>query len=302
MNEYQRLSQAEIVAIDFDALQGVDGPRESPKDIHYSQKETYTHSRAWMGVLISGLLSFLGFALVDWMLSIEQVYRQTHPLYALLLAAVSLGFIGFLGYLVVVELRSYFSLSALREDKQHLHRLMALESKKPFLLALNQMAHKQKSSPYARDAYQDFFASVKPHHDLNEIVTLYHAKVTETLKGHAEKLLLEEAMKGGLLNALGPNTLVQTLLLFWVNMRVLKRIARLYGLRPGFFGGFRLLRIALENLAILAATDVVTDAAAHLMGQKALSLVTERGADALMAWKLTLRLGEALIDELDFTR
>jgi hypothetical protein len=31
-------------------------------------------------------------------------------------------------------------------------------------------------------------------------------------------------------------------------------------------------------------------------------LVTERGADALMAWKLTQRLGLALIDQLDFAK
>jgi putative membrane protein len=298
---YTQLSHAQKLNIDFDALKGVEAPIELPKEINYAQ-HTPKSSKAWGWLLISGLLSLLGFALVDWLMAIEQAYRATHALYAFALAALSLGFMGLVVFLVWREVRSFWVISALSEEKQQLHALILLGEKRPILAALKQLANKQAQSPYARDAYQAFFSSLKPHHSSEEVLTLYRQKVTEPLKSQAETLLMSEALKGGMVNALGPNTLIQTLLLFWINLRLLKKIARYYGIRPGFLGGFRLLRIALENLAIIAATDIATDATANLMSQKALSLVTERGADALMAWKLTQRLGLALIDQLDFAK
>lgn len=84
-----------------------------------------------------------------------------------------------------------------------------------------------------------------------------------------------------------------------MSLRTLRLVARVYGLRGGWAANVRLLRVALENLAITSALDLLSDELTSQLGGALGAKVLENSAEAMAAGGLNYRLGKALIRELN---
>ena len=93
------------------------------------------------------------------------------------------------------------------------------------------------------------------------------------------------------ITAVSPSPGLDALVFAWRGVRLVRQVAALHGLRPGFAGTIALLRRTLFDAATVAATDVAVDAAARaLLSNKLLEQFAGEAAAGAVAARRMLRL------------
>ena len=128
-----------------------------------------------------------------------------------------------------------------------------------------------------------------------DVVGLYESMVAVPVTKKAEEILRKESVTSGSLAFISPNHLIQTLAISWISFRTIRRIARVFGLRPGTAGSWRLFKVLAQNLAAQSLFDIATDELANQIGGSLAARVAENSAEAVAAGALNVRLGRTLI-------
>ncbi|SDC48570.1 DUF697 domain-containing protein [Belnapia rosea] len=93
------------------------------------------------------------------------------------------------------------------------------------------------------------------------------------------------------ITAISPSPGLDALVFAWRGVRLVRQVAALHGLRPGFAGTLALVRRTLLDAATVAATDVAVDAAARaLLSNKLLEQFAGEAAAGAVAARRMLRL------------
>lgn len=74
-------------------------------------------------------------------------------------------------------------------------------------------------------------------------------------------------------------------------MRLINRIAALYGIELGYFSRIRLFKLVLLNVAFAGASEMVREIGMHWMLQDLAARLSARAAQGIGAGLLTARLG-----------
>jgi putative membrane protein len=248
----------------------------------------------WM--LLFAAVSFLlfnGYALAT---TVLEAY-QSSPSLAAVMALSSLGFIGLLGYGITKEVLGFLSLKRLG-DVLDLQNLRAQNNQALTLKKIEGHANAQRKSDLASSFNQRFFASIQPHHSNDDVLDMYISNVEEPLLRKAQEILKQEAMRSGGVAFISPNEFIQTLTLLWTNLRVLRLISQLYGIRPGLLGNIKLLGMMWQNVLLQNATDVLAEQLVKDISHKFLGTIAEKASVAATSGGLTVRLGLQLIKQL----
>jgi putative membrane protein len=91
--------------------------------------------------------------------------------------------------------------------------------------------------------------------------------------------------------ALSPIALVDMMLMFWRNLRMIDKVAALYGLKIGYWSRIKLIKQVFVIMAYAGASELVIDLGADLVGAELLGKLSARMAQGLGAGMLTSRLG-----------
>lgn len=124
-----------------------------------------------------------------------------------------------------------------------------------------------------------------------EVVTLYAQWVQPVLDEQARREISRSAAASAVMIAVSPLALVDMAFIAWRNIRLINRIASLYGIELGYFSRIRLFRMVLVNIAFAGASEFVTDAGMDWMSQDITARISTRAAQGLGAGLLTARLG-----------
>ncbi len=139
----------------------------------------------------------------------------------------------------------------------------------------------------------------------------------ETLLGLAEAELLVPLDKAATLEieaasrqvatvtALVPLALVDVVTALGANIRMIRRIAEIYGGRAGTLGSWRLLRAVMTHLVATGAVAIGDDMLGSLAGGGVLSKLSRRFGEGLVNGALTARVGVAAMEvcrPMPFTR
>ena len=104
------------------------------------------------------------------------------------------------------------------------------------------------------------------------------------------------ARQVALLTAMIPMALVDMAAALAVNLRLIRRIAQIYGGRAGMFGSLRLLRAVVGHLMATGLLAVSDDLLGSVAGGGALSKVSRRFGEGVVNGALCVRLGLAAMD------
>lgn len=274
---------------------------ELPSDVPLSANAEMTIERApaWGSWALGlGVLCIVAFAVVDAVQSLQSSFAQS-PWVSSLLAALLLAFVALLGLFIGREIQGYRSITPFLNTQGRLKDLNRKDDLAFTLMTLKKAAKQQAGSGLARACYRRFFSTLKPHHSNAEVLAIYQQTVQQPIHAQAQAVLKKESLMSGGLAFISPNSFIQTSLILWVSLRTLRRIAQVYGLRPGKVGGAKLVRITLENLAAQSLLDLMTDEMANQMGRSLAGKFIENSAEAVAASALNLRLGKALIRQLE---
>jgi putative membrane protein len=91
--------------------------------------------------------------------------------------------------------------------------------------------------------------------------------------------------------ALSPIAVLDMLIMLWRNLRLVNKIAALYGLKLGYWSRVKLIKQVIINMAYAGASELIADLGADLLGAELLGKLSGRMAQGLGAGMLTARLG-----------
>ncbi|MEM9968877.1 MAG: TIGR01620 family protein [Pseudomonadota bacterium] len=130
----------------------------------------------------------------------------------------------------------------------------------------------------------------------------------QALLGVAEKELLSPLDKVALgevqsaarrvatVTALVPLAFIDVLSALAANLRMIRRIAEIYGGRSGFFGSWRLVRAVLSHLVATGAVALGDELLEPFLGGTVLAKISRRFGEGLVNGALTVRVGLAAME------
>jgi putative membrane protein len=140
--------------------------------------------------------------------------------------------------------------------------------------------HEKSWELFAKDEYSD-----------EELLQLYSREILSKVDEKALAEVAKFSTEAVVLVALSPIALVDMMLMFWRNLRMIDKIAGLYGLKIGYWSRIKLIKQVFVNMAYAGASELVIDLGADLVGAELLGKLSARMAQGLGAGMLTSRLG-----------
>lgn len=132
--------------------------------------------------------------------------------------------------------------------------------------------------------------------DGRDLIGLAETELLVPLDEAARAMVLASAKRVALLTAVSPRALVDLIFVATEILRSIRRLATLYGGRPGLFGFLRLARAAFAHLAVtggMAAGDSIVQ---QFVGHGIAARLSARLGEGVVNGLLTARIGIAAID------
>lgn len=207
------------------------------------------------------------------------------------LYAVLLAFIG-----VIASTTAFRELSALRQlSKQDKVRSQVQDilddNGSADARKLCKKISKQLPCDLTIESEQTWDELVQPEYSDVEVINLYSKKVLSVVDQKALDEVAKFSTESVVLIAISPVALVDMMLMFWRNIRMIDKIAGLYGLKLSYWSRIRLIKQVFINMVYAGASEIITDFGADLLGADLLGKLSGRMAQGLGAGMLTARLG-----------
>ena len=191
---------------------------------------------------------------------------------------------------VVTEWRRLWRLRQRAEERDEARTLMHSHSVgkgRAFCEGLARQAGLDQSHP----ALQRWYAAIHETQSDREVVSLYAHLVQPVLDAQARREISRSAAESTLMIAVSPLALVDMGFIAWRNLRLINRIANLYGIELGYYSRLRLFRLVLINIAFAGASELVREIGMDWMSQDLDARLSTRAAQGIGAGLLTARLG-----------
>jgi putative membrane protein len=129
-----------------------------------------------------------------------------------------------------------------------------------------------------------------------DLVRLAERELLEPLDAEARRIVADAAKRVSLVTAVSPRAAIDMLFVLVTAFTVVRRLAYLYGGRPGTLGLIRLMRTVIAHLALtggMAASDSLIQ---QVLGHGIAAKVSVRLGEGVLNGLLTARVGLAAID------
>ncbi|HLH96112.1 MAG TPA: TIGR01620 family protein [Xanthobacteraceae bacterium] len=129
-----------------------------------------------------------------------------------------------------------------------------------------------------------------------DLVRLAERELLEPLDAEARRLVGDAAKRVSLVTAVSPRAAIDMLFVLVTAVTLVRRLAYLYGGRPGTLGLFRLMRAVIAHLALtggMAASDSLIQ---QVLGHGLAAKVSVRLGEGVLNGLLTARVGLAAIE------
>lgn len=143
-------------------------------------------------------------------------------------------------------------------------------------------------SPKEQEVWQE---ALSAGHSSNELVQLYSRVVLSKVDEKALNEVAKFSTEAVVLIALSPVALIDMLIMLSRNLRMINKIAGLYGLKLSYWSRIKLIKQVFVNMAYAGASELVADFGSDMLGAELLGKLSARFAQGLGAGMLTARLG-----------
>ncbi|ALO35542.1 hypothetical protein CMT41_13070 [Colwellia sp. MT41] len=128
-------------------------------------------------------------------------------------------------------------------------------------------------------------------HSSSELVQLYSRVVLAKVDEKALNEVAKFSSEAVVLIALSPVALIDMLIMLSRNLRMINKIAGLYGLKLGYWSRIKLIKQVFVNMAYAGVSELVADLGSDMLGAELMGKLSARFAQGLGAGMLTARLG-----------
>ena len=132
--------------------------------------------------------------------------------------------------------------------------------------------------------------------DGRDLVGLAETELLKTLDDEARRIVLNSAKRVSVVTAISPRALVDVLFVLTEILRLIRRLATLYGGRPGMLGFLRLTRRSISHLAITGGMAAGESMMQQILGHGIAARISTRLGEGVINGILTARVGIAAVD------
>lgn len=283
-NEEQPLKQAIIFNNqDYQDAQEQYAEQEELADNEHKSRWLFTSF-----IFLAGLL--IGFELIDFFIHGFANTPLLTSVYALFLLVVTVA----LGSFIIKE---FSGLRLLKRQEQSRHQAAAILTHEAPLSALQlcQNIHQQLSYDLPQEVEDKWQASVSQALSDEELIQLYDIHVLSKVDDKAIADIAKYSSETMALVAISPLALLDMLIVFWRNIKMIDKIAGLYGLKLGYWSRISLIKQVFANMFLVGASQALIDLGSEALGADLLGKFSGRMAQGFGAGMLTTRLGLATI-------
>ncbi|MGI2102060.1 TIGR01620 family protein [Shewanella oncorhynchi] len=138
---------------------------------------------------------------------------------------------------------------------------------------------------------QQLRRSLKDEHNDAEKVLLFEDLVLTERDELAKKVVRRYAAESAVLLAASPLAVLDMAIILWRNQRMLRDVARCYGIELGYWSRIKLIRSIIINIIYAGTSELVTDLGTQLLSVEMTDKLSARLAQGLGGGMLTARLG-----------
>jgi putative membrane protein len=247
--------------------------------------------RPWRRLLVLGgsafLVALLGLEAYDFLIDLFERSRLLGIGFSALLALATAGALG-LAASEILSLRRLAVLSDLRLSATHLYGSQVHGQADPLLGSVEGVYRNRTDlQPFI----ERFHTQASDALNDGERIQLFATQVLTPLDKRAYQLVKTGARDIAALTALSPLGVLDGLIVLGRTLHMLRAIARIYGVRPGFAATVSLLRRTLRNVVAAGVGELVSDAAVETLGASLLSFLSTRAGQGVLNGVLAARLG-----------
>lgn len=129
-----------------------------------------------------------------------------------------------------------------------------------------------------------------------DYVRLAERELLSPLDAEARQLVSSAAKRVSLVTAISPRAAVDMLFVLFNTIFLIRKLATLYGGRPGVLGMFRLMRHVISHLALTGGMAVGDSLVQQVLGHGLAAKISARLGEGVLNGLLTARLGIAAIE------
>jgi putative membrane protein len=132
--------------------------------------------------------------------------------------------------------------------------------------------------------------------DASELLRLTERTLVAPLDPYARTIVAASAKRVSVVTAVSPNAVVDMLFVGGENLRMLRRLATLYGARPGTLSLLKLARMVVTHIVLTGGIALGDDLLHQVIGHGLTAKLSARLGEGLFNGALTTRIGIATID------
>jgi len=246
---------------------------------------------SWKGLLLSALGGLVSFAFTLWLSNlIESLFARSAALGAIGLGLAALALLAAL-VLAGREIKSIFR----QRHIALLHRELALahESDDSDLARkkVRELCALYKHDPFAAAAREKLRELRDEIIDGRDLIDIAERQLMPRLDDAARKEIAAAAKRVSVVAAISPRAIVDVIFVAAQALRLIRRIAEIYGGRPGMLGAWRLARAVGAHLAITAGMAVGDSLLQQVLGHGIAAKISARLGEGVLNGLLTARIG-----------
>lgn len=184
-------------------------------------------------------------------------------------------------------------LDGLRQSAEAARQAADLPAARRVVAALTRLYAARPDTAWGRARLAEREAEVL---DADALLALAEREVLATLDAEARLVVEAAARQVATVTALVPIALADVAAAGFANLRMIRRIAEIYGGRSGSLGSLRLLRRVFESLLAAGALALTDDMIGSVAGGGVLSKLSRRFGEGVVNGALTARVGLAAME------
>jgi putative membrane protein len=291
-------TQLEVLTVEFDDLPKAKDMAETITHDATDRDTDANQSKIWLWLIITGFVSLLGVSALQLGLFFVESFKTT-PILTSLLAVVTLVFFALLSYVLGREILAYRRIAMIENLPQQAATVLANADKASVNHLITQLHSRQTTGSFVSHCYQQYQATIQAHHTGQERLAIYRDKVATPLRERAKKCITQASLQAGGLSLISPNAFIHTSILLWRSAKLVRDIALVYGVRTGFAGNIKLLKMSLAHAIAQQTLDQLTDLALEHASSSISAHLGNKAIEGTATALLVRRLGNATIEELD---
>jgi putative membrane protein len=255
-----------------------------------------TRGIGWGGIFLSALGGLISIGLSIWVTAfIADLFARGGWLGTL---ALGLALVSAFAALVLIarEIAGFFRLARVAAIRLSAEDALANADKK----RASQTSHQLERLFSSREELKWGAKRLGDHRrevlDARELLILTERELLKPLDAQARQLISVSARRVAMITAVSPSAIVDVAFVAIENLGMMRRLATLYGGRPGFFGSLRLARLVLGHLALTGSVALGDDVIQQLIGHGLTARLSARLGEGVMNGAFTGRIGIAAVN------